>query len=295
MQIIKQFSKTLTLVFISLLLPCLASATGFEKSAARSDKLSPQISVQLWSVKDPLKADFTGTLTALSKMGFAGVEFAREYGPYAEDPKGLKKLLDSLNLQASGAHISFELLNAKNFEQTVAFFKTLKVDMLIVGWDERAWHPDGILQVVSLLNQYSEKLAKHKMKIGFHNHNHEFDPFGDSTYWDYLAENTVEDVILQQDVGWTTFAGKDPVEYVRRYPGRTLTTHYKVRLPEGTVGKLPFIGQDTIDWPALIKANTEVGGTLWLVVEQEEYPNGLSPLQAVKISKDGLDKYLTQR
>jgi sugar phosphate isomerase/epimerase len=96
-------------------------------------------------------------------------------------------------------------------------------------------------------------------------------------------------------VGWTTFAGKDPVEYVRRYPGRTLTTHYKVRLPEGTVGKLPFIGQDTIDWPALIKANTEVGGTLWLVVEQEEYPNGLTPLQAVKVSKDGLDKYLSQR
>jgi sugar phosphate isomerase/epimerase len=84
----------------------------------------------------------------------------------------------------------------------------------------------------------------------------------------------------------------DPVEYVRRYPGRTLTTHYKVRLPEGTKGKLPIIGQDTIDWPALIQANIEVGGTRWLVVEQEEYPNDLTPMQAVEMSKKGLDTYL---
>ncbi|MDB5906884.1 MAG: sugar phosphate isomerase/epimerase [Massilia sp.] len=32
-----------------------------------------------------------------------------------------------------------------------------------------------------------------------------------STPWDVLATNTPKEVILQQDVGWTTFAGKDPV------------------------------------------------------------------------------------
>lgn len=286
MQIIKYFSKTLVLV--TLLLPCLASASEVKT-------LSPQVSVQLWSVKDTLKEDFNGTLKALAKMGFDGVEFAGVFGPYKDDPKGLKTLLDSLNLQASGAHISFALLNEQNFAKTVAFFKALKVDMLIIGWDERAWHPEGILDVVSQLNTYAKKLAVHNMKIGFHNHNHEFEEFQGSTYWDYLAQHTPQDVVLQQDVGWTTYAGKDPVEYVRRYPGRTLTTHYKVRLPEGTVGKLPIIGQDTIDWPALIEANIEVGGTRWLVVEQEEYPNGLSPLEAVQASKQGLDKYLAAR
>ena len=66
-----------------------------------------------------------------------------------------------------------------------------------------------------------------------------------------------------------------------------------MKLPEGTKGKLPIIGQDTIDWLNLTKANMTVGGTLWLVVEQEEYPNGLTPLQAVEKSKLGLDKILT--
>jgi len=145
---------------------------------------------------------------------------------------------------------------------------------------------------VSELNELTIKLAPLGMKTGFHNHDKEFNEYNNSTYWDYLALNTSSEVILQQDVGWTTYAGKDPVEYVKRYPGRTITTHYKVRLPEGTEGKLPIIGQDTIDWLNLTKANIAVGGTLWIVVEQEEYPNGLTPLQAVEKSKLGLEKIL---
>lgn len=255
---------------------------------------SPQISIQLWSVKDQVKADFKGTLKALADMGFEGVEFANEFGEFTGDATAIKKVLDSLSLKGSGAHVSFEQLNDENFANTVKFYQTLGVDMLIVGWDERAWHPEGIKKIVALLNKLSPKLAPFGMKTGFHNHQHEFNDFEGTTYWDYLAVNTPHNVVLQQDVGWTTYAGKDPIAYVEKYPGRTLTTHYKVKLPEGTQGKLPIIGQDTIDWLSLTKANMAVGGTLWLVVEQEEYPNGLTPMQAVAESKKGLDKVLSK-
>lgn len=266
----------------------------FSKSIAPDKLLMPRISVQLWSVKNEVKADFKGTLKQIAQMGFSGVEFANEFGEFSGDSKAIKSVLDELGLKGSGAHISFEQLNEKNFDKTVAFYKELGVNMLIVGWDERAWHPEGIKEIVSLLNNLDKKLEPLGMKTGFHNHDHEFNDFQGITYWDYLAQNTSQNVILQQDVGWTTFAGKDPIEYVKRYPGRTLTTHYKVRLPEGTLGKLPIIGQDTIDWLNLSKANIAVGGTLWFVVEQEEYPNGLTPLQAVEQSKIGLDKILKQ-
>jgi sugar phosphate isomerase/epimerase len=281
--------------FIVLMSALLAfSPICFSKSIAPDKLLMPRISVQLWSVKNEVKADFKGTLKKIAQMGFSGVEFANEFGEFSGDSKAIKSVLDELGLKGSGAHISFEQLNEKNFDKTVAFYKELGVNMLIVGWDERAWHPEGIKEIVSLLNNLDKKLEPLGMKTGFHNHDHEFNDFQGITYWDYLAQNTSQNVILQQDVGWTTFAGKDPIEYVKRYPGRTLTTHYKVRLPEGTLGKLPIIGQDTIDWLNLSKANIAVGGTLWFVVEQEEYPNGLTPLQAVEQSKIGLDKILKQ-
>ncbi|WP_065188404.1 sugar phosphate isomerase/epimerase family protein [Shewanella woodyi] len=254
----------------------------------------PKVSVQLWSVKDQLKDDFEATVEALAQMGFDGVEFAGDFGPFNEDANGLRLYLDSLGMVASGAHVSFEQLNDESFTETVAFYQALGTKVLIVGWDKRAWDPKGIDFVVNELNRISLKLKPLGIKFGFHNHEHEFNGFKGTTFWDYLAENTLQDVILQQDVGWTTYAGRDPIEYVRRYPGRTITTHYKVKLPERVEGKLPIIGQDTIDWLALTKANIAVGGTQWLVVEQEEYPNGLTPLQAVEKSKLGLDNILKQ-
>jgi sugar phosphate isomerase/epimerase len=241
-----------------------------------------------------VKADVKGTLQVLANMGFKGVEFAGEFGEFSDNPAGLKALLDELGLQVSGAHVHFDKLNELNFAKTVAFYQAIGCTSLIVPYDERAFSPDGVRQVVLELNALSTKLAKAGMQIGYHNHALEVNDFEGSTYWDFIAQSTNKSVILQLDAGWVTYAGKDPVEYVKRYPGRTLTTHYKVKLPEGSEGKLPIIGQDTIDWAALIKANMEVGGTLWLVVEQEEYPNGLTPIEAVEASKNGLDKYLNK-
>lgn len=281
---------------LSLLLLSLWGCTDNTVTETVPEKVTvlsvPQLSVQLWSVKNEVKADFKGTLQALANMGFKGVEFAGEFGEFSENPTGLKSLLDELGLQVSGAHVHFDKLSDDNLAKTVAFYQAIGCTSLIVPFDERAFSPVGVHQVVNELNTLSEEFAKVGMQIGYHNHAQEFNGFEQSTYWDFIAQNTHQNVILQLDVGWVTFAGMDPVEYVRRYPGRTLTTHYKVRLPEGTKGKLPIIGQDTIDWPALIQANIEVGGTHWLVVEQEEYPNGLTPMQAVEMSKKGLDTYL---
>ncbi|WP_159821686.1 sugar phosphate isomerase/epimerase family protein [Colwellia sp. 20A7] len=286
--------KFISAIVMSLLI---LSASGCAQKPQQEEVISPvlpKISVQLWSVKDELKNDFTGTIEHIVKLGFQGVEFAGDFGPFKDDPKGLKVYLSSMGIQGSGAHMDFEQLNDENFNKTTEFYKTAGIEFLIIPWDERAWHPEGIKAVVAQLNLLAKKLAPLGMKVGFHNHEKEFNEYNNSTYWDYLATNTSPEVILQQDVGWTTYAGKDPIEYVKRYPERTLTTHYKVRLPEGTVGKLPIIGQDTIDWINLTKANMSVGGTLWIVVEQEEYPNGLTPLQAVEQSKKGLDRILQQ-
>lgn len=290
-------NKRITAIF-SLLIMLTTACSTLDKSQQqkppREQNNMPSLSVQLWSVKDEVKSDFKGTLKKLAKMGFVGVEFAGDFGPFKDNGIGLKQFLDSINLEASGAHISFEQLNDDNFEKTVNFYHQIGAETLVVAWDERAWHPEGIKEVVALLNKLDKKLLPYGIKTGFHNHDHEFDDYKGSTYWDYLATNTGDNVVLQQDVGWTTYAGKDPIDYVKRYPQRIFTTHYKVRLPEGSVGKLPIIGQDTIDWLALLKANINFGGTKWLVVEQEEYPNGLTPLEAVALSKEGLEKFIEQ-
>ncbi|MBA6328069.1 sugar phosphate isomerase/epimerase [Colwellia sp. MB02u-6] len=260
------------------------------------EKAIPKVSVQLWSVKHELKSDFKGTLKQISAMGFDGVEFAGDFGPYNDDAKGLKVFLDGLGLQVSAAHINFTAFDVKHFDKSVAFYKALETDTLIVAWDDRGWDSLKVDSLIADLNNLFTKLKAEGFHFGYHNHEQEFDDYNGATFWDHIAKSTPKDFVLQMDVGWVTLAEKDPVVYINRYPNRTSTTHIKAKLPRdvaakmATNGKRQIVGDDVTDWAAVLKADIMVGGTKWFVIEQEEYPDGLTPLQAVKLSKQGLDK-----
>ena len=252
---------------------------------------SPLLGVQLWSVKDEVKQDFEGTLDKLAKLGFQGVEFAGEFGKYKADPAGLKGFLRKKGLQCAGAHMRVDQLNAANFKATTDFYKQLGCDHLIISMDDRAASKEGSTELAKELSALSVKLDAQGFKLGYHNH--EAEMLGDKgqTNWDLLAKNTPKNFILQQDVGWTTYAGKDPIDFVKEYPGRTVTTHHKAKVVKGTEG-VSIIGQDKTDWAGLTKAVRSVGGTKWIIVEQEEYPNGMGQLESVAASMRGLQAVL---
>lgn len=271
--------RTMRLTCLALLL-----AASQQTMAAQAE---PRLGVQLWSVKDEIKQDFEGTMTKISQLGFQGVEFAGEFGPYKNNPTGLKAFMDKNKLQCAGAHMHFDQLTAERFEATTAFYKTLGCSNLVISMDKRGASTEQSAQMSRELTELSSKLAAKGMRIGYHNHAQEFAGAVGSTPWDVIARGTPQASIMQQDVGWTTFAGKDPVAYVKTYPGRTRTTHFKAKLAEGTTGT-PIIGQDKTDWVALTRAVRQVGGTDWIIIEQEEYPNGMGQLETVAASLKGL-------
>ncbi|MFQ3246940.1 MAG: sugar phosphate isomerase/epimerase [Arenicella sp.] len=262
---------------------------GERKGEAKSEV---KIAVQLWSVKEDLAKDFEGTIKALANMGFQGVELAGEFGEFSTNPKALADFIRSTGMQISGAHIDFDSLSDKRFEATIDFYKTAGVALLLIGYDARAGDSATIEQTIDDLNRLTKKVEANGIRFGYHNHDFEFRAYKNATFWDHIANATADTMVLQMDVGWVNFAGAEPIDYVRKYPGRTLSTHYKGTLHPTVKNRLPIIGQDSIDWAALYKINRDIGGTTWIVIEQEEYPLGLSPLEAVRLSKYGLDKAL---
>jgi len=268
----------------------LAGAASMAHAAATH---TPRLGVQLWSVKDEIKQDFEGTLTKIAQLGFQGVEFAGEFGRYKDDAKGLKAFMDKTKLQCAGAHMHFDALVPEQFDKTVAFYKTLGCTNLVISMDKRGATPEQSAEMSGELSALSKKLAAKGMRIGYHNHAQEMAGDVGSTPWDVIARNTPKNAILQQDVGWTTFAGKDPVHYVNAYPGRTTTTHFKAKFAKGETGT-PIIGQDKTDWIGLTRAVERVGGTDWIIIEQEEYPNGMGQLETVAASMKGLRAVLAE-
>ncbi len=260
-------------------------------AATHAAPAAPRLGVQLWSVKDEIRQDFKGTLAKIGKLGFQGVEFAGEFGPYKDDPGGLKAFLDGHGLRCAGAHLGFDALADSRFEATTAFYRTLGCTNLIIAMDQRGASTAGSAAMGKELTALSARLAGKGMRIGYHNHAEEFAGKVGETPWDVLARATPPATILQQDVGWTTYAGKDPAAYVRRYPGRTVSTHYKAKFAAGTSGT-PIIGQDRTDWAGLTRAVRQDGGTDWIIIEQEEYPDGMGQLEAVAASLKGLQAIL---
>jgi len=264
--------------------PALLGADG-----ARQGKRIP-IGVQLYSVRDVCGKDFDGALKQIAEMGFEGVEFAG-YHKYAKDPDGLRKKLDELKLKAAGTHIGAGQLTGDNLKKTVDFHKAIGCAFLIVPGDGRFTHPENSKAYAELMNKTAEALKPEGLFTGHHNHTQEFGKDGEKTYWDLFAERTSKDVILQQDMGHTMFAGVDPVATLKKHPGRTRTTHIKCRPPKGS-GKKPYVGEEgVVDWKGYANGCYEVGGTDWFVIEQEEYPDGNS-MAATRLSLEGWKKVL---
>lgn len=275
----------------AVLLALLGAAAASQAAGANANQ---RIGLQLWSVKDEIKQDFEGTLTKIGQLGFQGVEFAGEFGPYKDNPAGLKAFMDKHKLQCAGAHMHFDALTPERFDATTAFYKTLGCSSLVISMDKRGASTGESAQMSKELSALQAKLAPKGMRIGYHNHAQEMTGAVGSTPWDVIAQNTPKGSIMQQDVGWTTFAGKDPVAYVNKYPGRTVTTHYKAKFAEGTAAGTPIIGQDKTDWAGLTRAVRKVGGTEWIIIEQEEYPNGMGQLETVAASLKGLQAVLAK-
>ncbi|MGA2499926.1 MAG: sugar phosphate isomerase/epimerase [Tepidisphaeraceae bacterium] len=250
------------------------------------------IAVQLYSVRGDCAKDFDAALAEIAKMGFAGVEFAG-YHKYGGKARELRAKLDELNLKVCATHIGTGSFKGDALKATIEFHQTIGCKFLIVPGDGDFTNPEKSKALAETFNKTAEILKPLNMACGYHNHTGEFKKVDNTTYYDLFAERTTKDVVLQQDCGWTVAAGLDPVALMKKYPGRMKTTHFKPAVVgNDKATKKPYIGQDSVDWPAVITACREVGGTEWFTVEQENYPDDKTPMECTKISLDGLKKIL---
>jgi len=266
-----------------------AATIGMRPSLWAQAASRPRISVQLYSVRDDCAKDFDSALAQLAKMGFAGVEFAG-YHKYAGKAKVLREKLDELNLLAAGTHIGTGSFRGDELKRTIEFHQLLGCKFLLVAGDKDFTDPEKSKALAETFNKTAEVLKPLGMYCGYHNHTHEFTKVGDTTYWHLFADRTSKDVVLQQDCGWSAEAGYNPAELVRRYPGRTKITHFKPTVLKNEPGKKSILGQDSVDWVGVLAACREVGGTEWVTIEQESYPDGKSAMECTELSLAGLKK-----
>ena len=267
----RDFLTTLTTAGLALGLAPLAQAAP--------DKKIP-VGLQLYSVRQQCAKDLPGTLAAVSKIGYKGVEFAGYYNHSAAE---LRKMLDDNGLVACGTHTPYESIKPAKLQETIAFNKTIGNKFLIVPWMNEAKTQQVWLDRAKEFNDLAAKLKPEGMWAGYHAHQHDFNKIDGVSAWDLFFGNTKPAVIMQLDTANCASGGADPVAVLKKYPGRELTIHLKAH----GGGAEAVIGEDQVQWKEVFAFCESKGKTKWYVVEHESSSN---PLDAVKRCYEALQK-----
>ncbi len=253
-------------------------ALGFEGAHAAQGPKIP-VGLELYSVREQCAKDLPGTIAAVAKIGYKGVEFAGYHGRSAKD---LRKLLDDNGLVCCGTHTPYETILPDKLEATMEFNQIIGNKFLIVPWMEgkskQAW-----LEKAKLFNEAADKAKAKGMFVGYHAHAHDFEKFDGESAWDLFFGNTKADVIMQLDTSNCCDGGADPVAVLKKYPGRAKTIHIK----SNGGGPEAVFGEDKVNWAEVFKFCEGPGRTQWYVVEHE---SSKDPLDAVKRAFAALQK-----
>ena len=137
---------------------------------------------------------------------------------------------------------------------------------------------DNYKKVAEEFNKAGEACKKLNLKFGYHNHEYEFETENNQVLYDVLLKNTEADLVhMELDLGWVIVAGKDPLDYFKKYPGRFPLWHLKdmdMDKKESTE-----FGKGGLDIPGMM-AHKKESGVKHIFIEQEEYAS--NPLESMK-------------
>ncbi|MBW8770092.1 MAG: sugar phosphate isomerase/epimerase [Gemmatimonadetes bacterium] len=267
--------------------------------------LGNRIGVQLYSVRDRMEKDFTGTLESVAKIGFKEVEFA---GYFNQTPEQVRSTIDRLGLRAPSSHIPLADIS-KDIPGQVKAAKTIGLEYITVpalfeplmGGKVA---PDYWSKTAAEFNRVGKALKAEGIGFAYHNHSFEFDklPDGKTGYEVLLSETDPASVNFELDLLWATVAGQDPVAMFQKNPGRFVMWHVKdvkgvdaaravATSSEGSTiqklqkigGSLAAVGTGDIDFKRIFAA-ANVSGMKHFFVENDAAPQTASSLGDIETS-----------
>jgi len=271
------------------------------------------IGIQLYTLGPDVAKDLDGVLGQVAKIGYRTVELA---GLYGRTPADFKAALDRAGLVATSAHVQARGAGSLegDLSQVADMLGTLGVKNAVMP---SPYVPDRAAEVAKgltggdfyrkamgaltaddyrfnadFLNEKAAVLERSGVAVGYHNHNFELAPQGDTTGLDILLSRTDPALVtFEADVGWISAAGVDPATFLGKHKGRFSLMHVKdVKPATQTNYELRMdpteVGSGRLDWRTLLPA-AHAAGVRHFYVEQEP-PFERPRIEAAKISHDFL-------
>jgi sugar phosphate isomerase/epimerase len=216
-----------------------------------------KVGLQLYTVRDLMKADLPGTLRKVAQIGYKEVEFA---GYYGRSPAQIKALLKQNGLTSPSSHIGLDILE-KDSVRAFADAKAIGHSWVTMPYipEERRKTPDDWNKIIDLLNQLGPQAKAAGLRLAYHNHDFEIRPVNGVRPLDMMLDKTDPSLVdFEMDLYWVVFGGGDPLDFFARHPKRFAMVHVKDSAgpPDN---KMVDVGKGTIDFPKIFAQSDKAG------------------------------------
>jgi len=268
-----------------------AAATLVKLPAFAYDK--KYIGLQLYTVRDLMKADPSGTIAKVASLGYNSVEAATYTGDqkfYGMAPGEFAALLKQNGLIMPSGHyrLGEALKDGKPEKGTMLYDWEKAVDdaaeagisyMVCAFLDKSERGDDSHYRgIANQLNMAGETCKKAGIQLCYHNHDFEFEKVNGVFPYDILLSNTDEDLVkMELDLYWVSKIGKSPVELFKNNKGRFPLWHVK-DMDNTATKNFTEVGNGTIDFKNIFKHASEAG-MKYFFVEQDKTPG--NPIDSI--------------
>lgn len=273
---------------------------------ARANAKKYKMGLQLFTIRDAMARDVSGTLKTVSSLGYEDTEIygydgekGTYYGLKAVD---FKKLLDDNRLTATSGHYDFASLfnkpddDLKRYvDQCIAGAHAIGSRYITWPWlDPESRTIEKFKVLTGKLNLIGEQVNKSGLGFAYHNHNFEFiDHNGENGYDIVMRETDPKLVKLQIDLYWVAHSSKlSAIELFNKQPGRFVMWHIKDM--DKVSRDYTEMGNGSIDYKPILPHAAQAGLQYYYIEQGGNFAK--NPIQSITDSavyfRKNLEKYL---
>ncbi|MEO6131389.1 MAG: sugar phosphate isomerase/epimerase [Saprospiraceae bacterium] len=259
------------------------------------------VGLQMWSVRDYADKDPLGTIRKLAAMGYKVLE-GHKYADgkfYNWTPKEFRLLLKNLGLKMLSAHTAVNLQSwdyqnntlSDGMKKCIDAHAALGVKQLLCPHIDKEYrNHDDVQKLAGILNHVGAACKKAGMQFGYHNHDFELVKTDGKYMMDTLLQQTDPDLVIwEMDLYWVVFAHEDPIQWIKKYPGRIKAFHVK-DMANSPLRESIEVGDGVIDFASIFRHSKEAG-IKYYFIELENYKT--NSLDGVEKSLKNLKKILS--
>lgn len=243
--------------------------------------MTTQIALQMYTLREFCKtpADVASTLKRVKQIGYDAIQAS---GMVQMDPAELRKVADGEGIRIVATHLPLDRIDT-DAAQVIDDHAVLGVKYTAIGgyfgqkWARPVWD-----EFITRYNGVAKKYAGSTLRIGYHNHSHEFMKFDGKAVMQMLIDGLSSEVWIELDTYWVQHGGGDPAQWISKVKGRIPCVHLKdMTVTADPKVVMAEVGEGNLNWAAILRACRDAG-VEWYIIEQDSCQR--DPFESVAIS-----------